>query len=74
MKEIPDDASVCASSEFVSHLALREHVFDINVSKNKDADYLMVLNDARGLQLINLDEYELLSSDNEISLWKRVRQ
>lgn len=73
MNQIPKAASVSASSEFVPHLALREQLFDINISKTKDADYLMVLDDDKGLQSVNLEEYEVLSSDERITLWKRIQ-
>ena len=71
--EIPDDASVCASSVFVPHLALREKIFDINYSKSKDADYLMLLKDSKGAELVDFESYEVLSTDGKITLWKRIQ-
>lgn len=73
MKQIPEEASVSASSDFVPHLALRERIHDIDISKTKDADYLMVLNDSKGLQSVDLETYELLSTDGRITLWKRIQ-
>ena len=40
--QIPDDAYVCASSMFVPHLALRDHVEDFASCKNTDAEYVLI--------------------------------
>ncbi len=40
--QIPDDAYVCASSMFVPHLALRDHVEDFASCKNTGAEYVLI--------------------------------
>lgn len=73
MKEIPDDASVCASSVFVPHLALREKIYDIKSSKTKEADYLMLVDSQTWEKVIDFEAYEPLSTDGTLTLWKRIR-
>ena len=73
MKEIPDDASVCASSVFVPHLALREVIYDMKSSPTKDADYLMLVNDPEWEKMIDFEAYEPLSTDGTVTLWKRIQ-
>ena len=73
MKEIPDDASVCASSVFVPHLALREKIYDVKSSKTKDADYLMLVDSQTWGKVIDFEAYEPLSTDGTLTLWKRIR-
>lgn len=73
MKEIPDDASVCASSVFVPHLALREKIYDIKSSKTKEADYLMLVDSQTWEKVIDFEVYEPLSTDGTLTLWKRIR-
>ena len=73
MKQIPDDASVCASSVFVPHLALREKIYDVKLSKTKEADYLMLVDSQAWKNVIDFEDYEPLSTDGTLTLWKRVQ-
>lgn len=73
MKQIPDDASVCASSVFVPHLALREKIYDVKLSKTKEADYLMLVDSQAWKNVIDFEDYEPLLTDGTLTLWKRVQ-
>ena len=78
MDLIPDDASVCASSPFVPHLALRRDIHSFKTrAKTSNATYFMVTKedmqfhwgDHHGFQIPN--EFETLASDGTLYLLKR---
>lgn len=79
IRQIPDDASVCAASMFVPHLALREKIEDYDSKLNIEAEYVLVpesyLSHKRNGRLIfgNRDDYEVVSTDGVLYLFRRIR-
>jgi uncharacterized membrane protein len=79
IRQIPDDASVCAASMFVPHLALREKIEDYDSKQNVEAEYVLVpesyLNHKRNGKLIfgNRDDFEVVSTDGVLYLFRRLR-
>lgn len=78
MKMIPDDASVCAATDFVPHLALRPEIYDFfKVGDKVSAEYMLIPKgyfDYRiGQKLIfqNRDGYETVATDGEVFLLKK---
>lgn len=78
MKRIPDDASVCASSPFVPHLALRRDIHNFKTrGKDSSAEYFLVMEedmkyqwgDPFGFQIPN--EFETLASDDNLYLLRK---
>ena len=78
IRQIPDDASVCAASMFVPHLALRDHIWDFYYSRNMGADYVLITkpyfdHKVHGtLWFDNRDDFETVATDGTIYLLKRV--
>ena len=77
---IPDEASVCAETNFVPHLALRDNVLNFANATKIDADYVLItdhyINFERNGELLfaNRDEYETLATDGNLFLFRRKRQ
>lgn len=78
MEMIPDDASVCAATDFVPHLALRPEIYDFfKVGDKVNAEYMLIPKgyfDYRiGQKLIfqNRDGYETVATDGEVFLLKK---
>ena len=78
IKQIPDDASVCAGRMFVPHLYSRPEIYDFNaVAPYVRADYVLVtapyLESKRNGQLLMpyRDEYETVSTDGTLFLLKK---
>ena len=81
IKKIPNDASVCAATNFVPHLALRPKIYDFSkVGDHVSADYVLIPKDyfdfRRGNNLIfyNRDDYEIVSTDGELYLLKKKQE
>ena len=74
---IPDDASVCAITSFVPHLALRDEIRNFANTKNIQTDFVLLTEpyfefERDGvLVLKNRDEYETFATDGTIYLLKR---
>ena len=80
IKQIPDDASVCAAMTFVPHLYARPEIYDMYAVGNRvNADYVLIpdsyLEMTRGNHLLfyNRDEYEILSTDGTLYLFRRIQ-
>ena len=78
IKQIPDDASVCAGRMFVPHLVARPEIYDFYaVAPHVRADYMLLssnyLDLERNGQLLFYyrDEYETVSTDSTIFLLKK---
>ena len=63
VRQIPDDASVCAASMFVPHLALREKIEDYDSKQTIEAEYVFG----------NRDDFEVVSTDGVLYLFRRIR-
>ena len=80
IKQIPDDASVCASMTFVPHLVLRREIYDFYaVGDRVDTDYVLILDKylemTRGDHPLfyRRDNYEIVSTDGTIYLFRRIQ-
>ena len=80
LKQIPDDASVCAGRMFVPHLVFRDKIYDYYaVAPHVRADYVMIpesyLEMERGGRplLYYRDEYETVASGGSIVLLHRIQ-
>lgn len=78
IKQIPDDAYVCAASMFVPHLAIREKIEDFEWNKDTEAEMVLILKsdfDKReysgDLIFGNRDEFEIVETDSILYLLKR---
>lgn len=81
MEQIPNEASVCATSMFVPHLAMRERVHVFPIGLGYDAEYYLLLkhhwsyydgDEAKIEELISdTTHYTLLSSDEQLVLLQR---
>ena len=77
IRQIPDDASVCAASMFVPHLALRDRVEDYAFTVNTTAEYVLITDHYFGfkkngkLMFGNRDEFDLVSTDGTLYLFRR---
>ncbi len=78
IKQIPEDASVCAATTFVPHLALRPEIYDFfAMIDHTYADYVIIHKDYLdyriGGQLIfkNRADYETVATDGTILLLKK---
>lgn len=77
---IPDEASVCAETNFVPHLALRDNVLNFANATKVDADYVLITEhyinfERKGKVLFdNRDEYETLATDGNLFLFRRKQQ
>ena len=75
---IPDDASVCAITPFVPHLAMRDEIRNFANTKDIRTDYVLITEpyfeyERQGvLVLKNRDEYETVATDGTIYLLKRI--
>ena len=75
---IPDDASVCAITPFVPHLAMRDEIRNFANTKDIKTDYVLLTEpyfvyERKGvLALKNRDEYETVATDGTIYLLKRI--
>ena len=75
---IPDDASVCAITSFVPHLAMRDEIRNFANTKDVRTDYVLITApyfeyERQGvLVLKNRDEYETVATDGTIYLLKRI--
>ena len=74
---VPSEASVCAETNFVPHLALRDNVLNFANATKVDADYVLItehyINFERNGELLfaNRDEYETLATDGNLFLFRR---
>ena len=78
IRQIPPDASVCAATTFVPHLALRPEIYDFfAMADHIHADYVLIHKDyleyRKGSQLIfsNPSDYETVATDGTILLLKK---
>ena len=81
MEQIPNEASVCATSMFVPHLAMRERVHVFPIGLGYDAEYYLLLkhhwsyydgDEAKIEELISdTTHYTLLSNDEQLILLQR---
>lgn len=81
ISQIPDEASVCATSVFVPHLALRDEIYDFPIGMNHNPEYCLLVRDfnrysEQNRELVRqmLDEqedYEIISSAENLYLLKR---
>ena len=78
IRQIPDDASVCAATAFVPHLALRPEIYDFYSKAGKvNADYVFITEPyfdyRKGDQKIftNRGDYEIIATDGMVYLLKR---
>lgn len=75
---IPDDASVCAITPFVPHLAMRGEIRNFANTRNIKTDYVLMTEpyfefEREGvLVLKNRDEYETVATDGTIYLLRRI--
>lgn len=78
IKQIPDDASVCAITPFVPHLAIRDEIRNFANTRNIKTDYVLMTEpyfefEREGvLVLKNRDEYETVATDGTIYLLHRI--
>ena len=77
IRQIPDDATVCAATMFVPHLAMRDWIEDFAWTTNTNAEYVLITDHYFGFlrdgKLIfgNQDEFEVLSTDGNLYLLRR---
>ena len=75
---IPNDASVCAITPFVPHLAMRDEIRNFANTMDIKTDYVLITEpyfeyERKGvLVLKNRDEYETVATDGTIYLLKRI--
>ena len=78
IRQIPDEASVCAITPFVPHLAMRDEIRNFANTKNIKTDYVLMTEpyfifERDGvLVLKNRDEYETVATDGTIYLLRRI--
>ena len=78
IQQIPDDASVCAITPFVPHLAMRDEIRNFANTRNIKTDYVLMTEpyfifEREGvLVLKNRDEYETVATDGTIYLLRRI--
>ncbi len=77
ISQIPNDASVCAASMFVPHLALREKIYDLGNRPNPHADYVLITQPYFDVTVYwkkafpDRDAYETVATDGTIYLLRR---
>ena len=77
IKQIPDDATVCAATMFVPHLAMRDWIEDFAWTTNTNAEYVLITDHYFGflrngkLLFGNRDEFETVSTDGTLYLLRR---
>ena len=80
IRQIPDDAFVCAETMFVPHLALRPQIEDFLKSKNTGAEYVLITKpcfeyrEYGAPQFGNRDKFEVVGTDGTVFLLKRIRE
>ena len=78
IKQIPNDASVCAITPFVPHLAMRDEIRNFANTRNIKTDYVLMTTpyfefEREGvLVLKNRDEDETVATDGTIYLLRRI--
>ena len=78
IRQVPDDAYICAASMFVPHLALRERVEDFAWNPDTGADYVLIPKDYFDLardgkpMFGNRDEFEVVATDGTLYLLRRI--
>ena len=79
VRQIPQEASVCTCSVFVPHVAMRDHIVDIEFTRNPQTDYVLLPKyyfgyERNGLLMFdNRDEFEVVSTDGNLYLFRRVQ-
>ena len=74
---IPDDASVCASMEFVPRLVFRDKIQDFTWSYRPQTDYVLITDHYFGMRregkliFSNRDEYDMVATDGRLFLFQR---
>ena len=77
IRQIPDDASVCVSTVFVPHLALRDRIEDFAWTTNTLAEYVLITDSYFGYErdgkpiFGNRDEFEVVATDGTLYLFRR---
>lgn len=77
LSQIPDDAYVCASTQFVPHLALRHQIEDFTYNRDTEAEYVLLLKgDLEKVEKApylfkNKADYETIATDSTLFLLKR---
>jgi uncharacterized membrane protein len=77
INQIPDDATVCAATMFVPHLAMRDWIEDFAWTTNTGAEYILITDHYFGylrdgkLLFGNRDEFEVVATDGTLYLLKR---
>ena len=78
IRQIPEDASVCASSVFVPHLCLRPEIYDFYYTDNqRKAAYLLITTAYSNSEIkikSLLDEYEVVETDGKVYLMKKKQE
>ncbi len=80
IRQIPNDATVCAASMFVPHLAMRDWIEDFAWTTNTSAEYVLITDHYFGfsrkgkLVFGNRDEFEVVDTDGTVFLLKRIRE
>lgn len=81
IQQIPDDASVCASTMIVPHLSLRPEIYDYqSVAPYIDTEYVIVTEAHYSLpfwrkpSMAERDDYELLETDSRVFLLKKRQE
>ena len=78
IKQIPDEASVCAASMFVPHLALRNCIYDLDNRPNPNADYVLITQPYFDKIVYwkkvfpDREDYETVATDSTIYLLRRI--
>ena len=78
IKMIPEEATLSASTNFVPHLALRDHIQNYGYADKIDTDYVLITEhyinyERKGVLLFdNRSDYELVASDGSIFLFRRI--
>ena len=78
IKQIPNDASVCAITPFVPHLAMRDEIRNFANTRNIKTDYVLMTTpyfefEREGVLVLKTrDEYETVATDGTIYLLRRI--
>jgi len=80
IKQIPEDASVCASTMIVPHVCLRPEIYDYqSIAPFVDAEFVIVTEAQYNLpfwrkpRMAKRDDYELLETDGRVFLLKKKK-
>ena len=78
IKQIPDDASVCAYTMFVPHLCIRPEIYDFqSVASHIDAEYVLITEQQFNMPLgekptmRERNDYETVATDGNLFLLRR---